>query len=55
MPSTSLVPFADQLNHRDHAQITVKMLHKGLHLESNKNYLHETDFENFDFDTTTSK
>ena len=31
------------------------MLHKGLHLESNKTYLHETDYENFDVDTTTSK
>lgn len=55
LPSTSLVPFADALNHRDHSHINIALLHKNLHLQSNKIYLHETDFETFEFDTSSSK
>jgi len=55
LPSTSLVPLADAFNHRNQAPLNISLVHKNLHLQSNKIYLHEIDFETFDFDTSSSK
>ena len=55
LPSTSLVPLADAFNHRDGAPINISLIHKNLHIQSNKIYLHDTDFETFDYDKSSSR
>lgn len=50
-----LVPFADAINHANESIINYNLFHKNLHLSSNKIYLHETDFETFEYDTNSSK
>lgn len=50
-----MAPFADSLNHDLKSQTNYSFFHKNLHLQSNKIYLHETDFETFDFDTSNTK
>ena len=55
LPASMLVPLADALNHQNNSQITYRFFHKNLHLQSNKIYLHDTDFETFDYDTSFSK
>ena len=55
LPSTMLVPFADAINHANESIINYNLFHKNLHLSSNKIYLHETDFETFEYDTNSSK
>ena len=55
LPSTSLVPLADAFNHRDGAPVNICLIHKNLHIQSNKIYLHDTDFESFDYDKSSSR
>lgn len=50
-----MAPVADALNHDLGSQTTYRFFHKKLHLVSNKIYLHETDFETFDFDESDTK
>lgn len=54
-PTTANVPLCDALNHKNRSKIQHMFVHKNLHLQSNKIYLYETDYETFYYDESESK
>lgn len=54
-PTTANVPLCDALNHKNRSKIQHMFVHKKLHVQSNKIYLYETDYETFDYDESENK
>jgi len=46
---------ADMLNHSTSSPVIHKYIDKNLHLQQNKIYLYETDYETFDYDKSDNK